>query len=290
MHTNKHTESNLIRNQRKELTEFLIYKKLAAITKDRIKKNILLEISKAELNHAAELEKYTKRKVNPYKFSILKIIVLSRIFGLTFALKLMEVREISAKEEYKGLDIDDKRKEKIIREEDEHELKLISMLDEDHLKYISSMVLGLNDALVEMTGALAGFSLALKNSNMIALVGLITGLSATLSMASSEYLSQRAEQNSRSPLKASIYTGMAYLLTVIALTIPFIIMSNYMLAIISTLVISFLIIYFFNFFISITQGLPFRKTFLEMAILSFGVAFVSFIIGYILRIFFNIDM
>lgn len=290
MPSNKCDKSDLIRDQRKELTEFLIYKKLASITKDPAKKRILLEISDVELSHAKELEKYTGRKVTPYRFGILKIYILSRIFGLTFALKLMETREVSAKEEYRKLDIDYKSKEKMIREEDEHELKLINMLDEDHLKYISSMVLGLNDALVEMTGALAGFTLALKNSHMIALVGLITGISATLSMASSEYLSQKTEQNSRSPFKASIYTGMAYLFTVIALTIPFIIISHYMLALLSTLIISLLIIYFFNFFISVTQDLPFKKTFMEMAVLSFGVAFVSFVIGYLLRLFFDIDI
>jgi len=72
------------------------------------------------------------------------------------------------------------------------------------------MVLGLNDALVELTGTLAGLTFALKNTRLIALSGLITGIAATLSMAASEYLSARTEQESSRALKSSLYTGGAY--------------------------------------------------------------------------------
>jgi len=46
-----------------------------------------------------------------------------------------------------------------VKEEDEHEHKLIAMLKEKKLNYMGSIVLGLSDALVELTGALAGFGL-----------------------------------------------------------------------------------------------------------------------------------
>ena len=35
------------------------------------------------------------------------------------------------------------------------------MINDERLQYISSMVLGINDALVELTGAPAGFTFAL---------------------------------------------------------------------------------------------------------------------------------
>ena len=71
-------------------------------------------------------------------------------------------------------------------EEEIHEEKLVAMLDEERLVYAGSIVLGLNDALVELTGALAGLTLALQNVKLIALSGLITGIAASMSMAASE--------------------------------------------------------------------------------------------------------
>ena len=53
------------------------------------------------------------------------------------------------------------------------EKALLEMLDEERLKYVGSMVLGLNDALVELTGSLAGFTFAMQNTKLIALSGLI---------------------------------------------------------------------------------------------------------------------
>lgn len=49
-------------------------------------------------------------------------------------------------------------------EEEVHEKSLIALINEERLEYMGSVVLGLNDALVEFTGALAGFTLALKRS------------------------------------------------------------------------------------------------------------------------------
>lgn len=65
------------------------------------------------------------------------------------------------------------------------------------LSYMSSVVLGLNDALVEFTGALAGFTLALNEPRLVALTGSITGVAAALSMAASEYLSTKSDATGR---------------------------------------------------------------------------------------------
>ena len=85
------------------------------------------------------------------------------------------------------------------------------MLDEERLQYVGSVVLGMNDALVELTGSLAGFTFAMQNTRLIALAGLIIGISATFSMASSEFLSVKSEGRTDA-LKSCLYTGIAYLL------------------------------------------------------------------------------
>ncbi len=217
------------------------------------------------------------------KFKIFRFYFISRVFGLTFGLKLMERGEENAQQNYSELDLKTVEIEKIIKEEGDHEDELLQMLDENFLRYTGSIVLGLNDALVELTGALAGFTLALKNSKLIALVGLVTGIAAALSMASSEYLSTKAEETEKSPVKAAVVTGLAYIITVFLLIFPYLIFDNYFVCLAITLLAAVFIIYIFNYYISVTKDLSFRRHFFEMILLSFGVATLSFFIGYILR-------
>ena len=87
-------------------------------------------------------------------------------------------------------------------------------INEERLNYTGSIVLGLNDALVELTGTLAGLTFALQNTKLTALAGLITGIAASFSMAASEYLSQRSEGESERASTSALYTGVAYICTV----------------------------------------------------------------------------
>jgi VIT1/CCC1 family predicted Fe2+/Mn2+ transporter len=159
------------------------------------------------------------------------------------------------------------------------------MLDEGRLKYAGSIVLGLNDALIELIGALAGFTLALQDSKLIVVVGLITGIAASLSMAASEYLSTKTESAGRSPVKAAFYTGFAYVLTVLVLILPFLVFSNVFFSLGTAILSALIIIMAFTFYISVVRETPFRKRFLEMAAISLGVAALSFLIGFFVRVF-----
>jgi len=105
----------------------------------------------------------------------------------------MERGEVGAQKEYAGLPAEIDQAQAIAQEESAHENALLGMLDEERLRYIGSVVLGLNDALIKLTGALAGLTLALQNTQLIALTGSITGIAAALSMAASEYLSTKTE-------------------------------------------------------------------------------------------------
>ncbi|HOO91049.1 MAG TPA: VIT1/CCC1 transporter family protein [Syntrophales bacterium] len=180
--------------------------------------------------------------------------------------------------------------ESIMREEDQHEAALLQLLDEERLRYTGSMVLGLSDALVELTGALAGLTLALQNTKLIALTGSITGIAAALSMGASEYLSTKSEKTIKNPLKASLYTGATYLVTVVLLILPYLIMKSYYLSLGCTLTGAVSIIAIFNYYIAVAQDEPFRKRFIEMTGLTFGVAAFSFLIGFIIRIFLGVDV
>jgi VIT1/CCC1 family predicted Fe2+/Mn2+ transporter len=276
--------------QRTEITEHHIYKRLAKTVKDPENSKVLNQIADDELQHYEDWKKYTQRDIKPSQWNIWKYYLISRIFGFTFGVKLMENGESKAQANYAQLKGKIPDIEKWIHDEEVHEQKLLGMLDEERLRYAGSVVLGLNDALVELTGALAGLTLALQNVKLIALSGLITGIAASLSMAASEYLATRSEDTDKHPVRAAIYTGIAYIITVALLVLPYLLFENYILDLIITLTVGVLIIAVFNYYISVAKDEPFRKSFLEMAGLSLGVATFSFIIGYFIRQWLGVDI
>ena len=151
---------------------------------------------------------------------------ISRILGITFGIKLMERGEERAQINYEIIARKIPKASQIIADEHAHEQELIGLIEEERLNYVGSIVLGLNDALVELTGALAGFTFALQNTRLIALAGLITGIAASFSMAASEYLSTKSEGSGERALKSSIYTGAAYIVTVILLILPYLLVNG----------------------------------------------------------------
>src|SRR6266540_2466799 len=208
--------SEAVRNQvlifqQTEITEHHIYKRLAKRIKTEENAKILDQIAEDELRHYNGWKKYTKEEIQPRWFFVWFYTFINIAFGFTFGVKLMEMGEQGAQKNYSEIAKEIPEATKIQHEENDHEQKLIGMLDEERLRYAGSVVLGLNDALVELTGALAGLTLALQNVKLIALSGLITGIAASMSMAASEYLSTRSEDTSRHPVRAAIYTGIAYI-------------------------------------------------------------------------------
>jgi VIT1/CCC1 family predicted Fe2+/Mn2+ transporter len=283
-------KNRIISFQRNEITEYHLYKRLARTVKSPENRKVLEKIADDELRHYKEWKRYTGTEVSPSRFVILLIYLVCRIFGLTFGIKLMERSEEEAQASYATIMDVLPEIRAIIEEENEHEQELLALIDEERLRYIGSIVLGLNDALVELTGALAGLTLALQRTKLIALTGLITGIAAALSMAASEYLSTKTEETTRSPAKASIYTGLAYIVTVSILILPYLLLDNYFLCLALTILAAVVIIAFFNYYISIVNDTSFRKRFLEMAGISFGVAGLSFFIGYLVRHLLGIEV
>ena len=277
--------------QQGELTESVIYERIAKFAKGEENKATLLRLAGEEKAHYEIWKTYTGEEMKPEMGKVFKYTMLARILGFTFAVKLMERGEENAQAEYELLSKEVAESAQIRKDEEEHEEALLAMLDEERLQYVGSMVLGLNDALVELTGSLAGFAFALQNTRLIALSGLIVGISATFSMASSEFLAARSEGRSDA-LKSCSYTGIAYLLTVIALIAPYLLLgtTQYILALVLMLLVVVLIIAGFTYYTSVAMDQPFRSRFLEMAGISIGVAVVSFIVGILAKRFLGVDL
>lgn len=288
---NSEIKKLLLIRQRDEVTGAILYAKLAQKEKHEHNKKLLSQMAQDERDHAATWAKLTQEKVMPDHGKIRRLVFLSKLLGFTFVLKIIQKDEQMAQVEYDKMIQEFPEAIEIEQDERRHEERIIEMLDEERLQYVGSMVLGLNDALVELTGTIAGMTFALQNTQLVALSGIITGISATLSMAASNYLAERADGNPNA-FKSSLYTGIAYLITVVFLVAPYLIFSNemYLGALITMLVFVILIIFFFNFYISVAKGYNFKRRFVEMAGISLSVTVISFLIGLAAKALLGIDV
>jgi VIT1/CCC1 family predicted Fe2+/Mn2+ transporter len=289
MNLDAQTMEQVIHAQRMEITEKAIYERLISLTKNQKNKQILEKIATQEQGHYNFLKSISGRDVEPFRFRIFYYTALSRVFGFTFGIRLMEREEVGAGSVYDKLRAVHPEVERIIREEQEHEAATISMLETKALDYAGSLVLGMNDALVEMTGGLAGLTLAIQNSKIIAVTGLVIGIAAAMSMASAEYLSSKEEKKEH-PLTASAVTGIAYIITVLVLIVPYLIPGSIYMHLGLAIALGIFVIFLFNYYTSVMKNVSFKKSFLEMTTITLIVAAINFGIGYVVRTVFGIQI
>ena len=277
--------------QKDEETGAAMYDFMAKRERNPENKRVLTQMAQDEKGHAAVWRDLTGEDLRPPVGKLLFMKAITILLGFTFVVKTIQKKERFAQADYEELQKGLPQAAGMLADERRHEEELYSMLDEERLHYVGAMVLGLNDALVELTGAIAGVTFALANTRLVAMTGIITGISATLSMAASNYLAERA-QGSRDALKSSAYTGAAYLITVAVLVLPYLLFPPqlYIAAFAVMLSAVLLIILLFNYYISVAKEEPFLSRFGEMAIISLSVAAVSFVIGLLAKQFLGIDI
>ena len=291
MTENINTKSVLLSQLKNELTEAAIYARLAMLEKDLKNKQILESISADETSHARIIKDILGQDCQISSLKVSWTVFCARVFGITFTLKAMERGENTASKTYRTILKAYPQLAMIAEDEDRHEAELISMLNDERLNNMGAIVLGLNDALVELTGALAGFTFAIGETSKIAKLGLITGLAAAMSMAASAFLSARADaqaggesgEEGGNAIKTAAYTGFAYIITVLLLVAPYILLGSATIALGTMLLAAFGIIAFFNFYLSVARGTSFLRGFSVMAGISTIVALISYGFGYLLR-------
>lgn len=280
-----------LKQQQNEITEYVIYQKLAALSKDANNADILLKIAEDEKKHYDFWKKITGKEVTPNNKKVKKYLILAKLFGLSFSLRLMEKGEEGASQFYDSIAVELPEVLTIKEDEELHEQQLIGILNDERLNYAGAIVLGLNDALVEFTGTLAGLTFAFGNNKVIGITGLVMGVAASLSMAASGYLSsQEDERDELNPVKSAIFTGVAYIVTVAFLVFPYLIQDNPYYALGGMLIITILIIGAYTYYISVAKNVKFSRRFSSMVAISLSVAILSFGIGMIVKKVFNVDM
>jgi VIT1/CCC1 family predicted Fe2+/Mn2+ transporter len=269
--------------QKREITGHTVYTMLWRSVKDKYSKEVLQRISSDELKHYVSWKEYTGVDIKPNRFKVNIYSLLIKLLGHTFALKLMTRAERREQNEYSLISSTIETATKVFKEEHRHENDLISMIDDDRLQHTSEMVRGFNVAVVEMTGALAGFSFALGNTDVVILAGIITGVAITLSVASTEYLAVKTEGGEGAPFRSAVYSGITNITAVIFLIFPFFVFASVYFSMVFMIINAIIVIAGFNFYISVAKDVSFRSRFLEMVLISLGVAGLAFTIGLIVR-------
>ncbi len=280
----------LLLAQRNELTEHFIYQRLARSEKDLANKRILSQISKDELRHYGIWKSYTGRAVSPFRVKVWLYQIVSLVFGITFCIKLMEGGEGQAQTNYQQIARLVPDAAAVSLDEERHERELITLIDEERLRYVGAVVRGLNEALIELTAVLSGLTLALHDTRYTALAGLITGLAMTLSLSGTEYLATKSEAGHQHPVKSAVYTGAANLVTVVFLVYPYLAFANPYLALGLMLCNAVIVIYIFNYHLSVARGLNFKRTLAEMLLVSLSISAVAFAVGYLARTAFHLEL
>jgi len=278
------TNATLLKMHKGEITEFKIYSNLAQKAGEKNKK-ILEHMARDELRHYNHLKNITGKELKPNRLKIWWYTLISSAFGLSFGLRLMERGERGAQSSYSELKKEHPKLAEVLKDEVRHEHDVLNMISEEKLEYASSIVLGLNDALVELSGTLAGLTFALSAPKLIALSGLIVGIASALSMSASSYLSKEEEGGSKNAKRAALYTGAAYIVTVLLMVAPYFIFRSVYVALAVLLAIAVAIIGAYTFYITVAKDQKFAPRFIQMAAISLGVAFISFVFGIILKQF-----
>jgi VIT1/CCC1 family predicted Fe2+/Mn2+ transporter len=284
------TERKFIAAQRAEITEHLIYERLAGVIRGGNNRDILRKIAGDELRHHNLCRHYTCRDIKPNRFKIWLYYLISRVFGVTFGLKMMERGEDKAHAVYQDLARVIPDLESVAGDEARHGKELINLIDDERLEYSSDIVRGLSVALVEISGALAGFTFALRDKNLVLTAGIIIGFTMSLSLTGTEYLATKSSTSIKNPLKSAVYAGLANVATVILLLIPYLVFGNLYLALGFMILVAVIIIFVLSFYLSVARDTGTRTMFLEMTGISLGIAGLAFGIGFLAREFLHIHV
>ena len=152
------------------------------------------------------------------------------------------------------------------------------MVRKDKFNSAGAIVLGMHDALVSLTGLIAGLAVAMADRYVIILTAVIASVTASLSMGASNYLAVRTDGGRRAFISA-LYTGVAYMATCAVLIVPFFVFENRAVEMVLMFTIAVAEIFVFNYYLGRVNHRPYMRKFLEMLGVCAGVSVIAFLIG-----------
>ncbi len=300
---------------RDEISDYMLYDSAAKHESDRELKKLILKLRDTEHKHAkiwASLLgiKDIDEVHVPFtlRLKVFSYMMARKAFGIAFVTKLLERNEMEGLEDYKNLVKGEKFSKAtlekiryIMKDEEEHESIMLQQAQKHEavLNYTKSIVFGLNDGLVEILAVVAGIAMVATNAFTVALTGMIVGVSGTLSMAAGAYISSKSEkvveESLRSGLKArtrpsreAYYTGVFYFLGALVATSPFILGTSSYFGIAESVLFVAIVLSAASALIAVISDTSIRSRILEMLAISLGTAFVTALVGFLVRTVFGI--
>ncbi len=277
------------RYAREELFNVHFYSWLANRVKIPALRKILQDFATEERKHYDFWRAYMGKDTDYSAFRLWWYKILVWLLGPTFVIKLLERDEHRIIESYRRLAevMPSPQREALlsfVEDEEKHEEAFLEAIGEaePRVKYVGFIVLGLSDAIIEITGVHAGF-LGISHRPLVAgVAGLIVGFAASISMASAAYL--QAKQNQAvSALQSALYTGFSYLLAVVALALPYFFTNSMLWAFWLSVGMAILLIIAFVYYSCVLFGRNFRSEAVESIVVLGGTTILSYGFGEVLR-------
>jgi VIT1/CCC1 family predicted Fe2+/Mn2+ transporter len=273
-----------------EFTDSKLYERLSkTVSSTSPFAGVLMHLSETESKHYEFWKKYApKEEPKVDKVKLYWVVFLRRVLGLTFASRFLDRHESSVVKEYKALaglipEADKAAFEEMVADEQEHEMEFARKIESSAIRYISFVVLGLADALVEITGINAG-SLGIYNKTEYAgLAGVIAGAAASLAMASAAFAQAKQGFQGSARLSA-VYTGVSYFITATILAAPYFLTPKMIYALGTSLSLAVVILALISYYSTVISGKPFLRDFLEILLIMFGVTVALYFFGHFIRV------
>ncbi|MDA4126972.1 MAG: VIT1/CCC1 family protein [Thaumarchaeota archaeon] len=273
-----------------EFSDHALYDRLAkTVQKDSPFADVLKQLSATELEHYEFWRKYVPGKEPRLaKLKLYWVLFLRRFFGLTFATRYLDRHEGDVVKEYGSvahlIPVSDKNAfDQMVADEKEHENAFAQKIESSTISYISFVVLGLADALVEISGIHAGSLGFYDRTEIAGLAGVIAGAAASMAMASAAFAQAKQGFKGSARLSAA-YTGVSYFITAIVLATPYFLTTNMIYALSSSLSLAVLILVLTTYYSTVIQSRPFSRDFLEILAILFGATIVLYAFGSLVRV------
>jgi vacuolar iron transporter family protein len=269
-----------------EWSDYTLYERLSkTVGTSSPFSEVLKTLSATEHGHYEFWRKYVPgEQPKLAKLKLYWILFLRRFFGLTFATRYLDRHEANVVVEYAGLaplipESDRADFEAMVADEKEHERAFAMKVESSAVAYISFVVLGLADALVEISGIHAGWLGLFEKTEIAGIAGIIAGGAASLAMASAAFAQAKQGFKGSARLSAG-YTGVSYFITAVLLATPYFLTSNMVLALGSSLAVAVIILAVTTWYSTVVSEKAFFRDFVEILLILFATTLVVFTLGY----------
>jgi len=273
-----------------EFSDHTLYERLSkTVRADSPFAQVLRDLSATELRHYKFWSMYVPdQKPRLARLKLYWVLFLRRFLGLTFATRYLDRHEANVVKEYQGLErlipqADRTAYQEMVADEKEHEKAFAHKVESSAIRYISFIVLGLADALVEISGIHAGSLGFYDRTEIAGLAGVIAGGAASLAMASAAFAQAKQGFQGSARLSA-IYTGISYFVTAIFLALPYFLTSDMVVALGSSLTVAVVILAITTWYSTVIREKSFLRDFVEILAILFAATIVLYAFGSVVRV------